>query len=474
MCFGCCIPIRIMFGYPAAWCLKFMYMINSTPEKTALKSSSEIDARALMWTFDSLDEDHELERFFSGLPGFHSSKLLKQPLLSLNSQQRLRLLEAVIRLLGRTFSSNPLPDQVKHRRADICDSAMKLLDTPNAFPNIVRRLAFEDEYGPLQSIKFVERWSSGKGECSTLDQTIFSIVVARVQQHDDAWFALASDQLGVQETVLRSHAARGDNLSLAILIYVTRKQFNHFGDSSWPSNTISGVLSAASKLNVQDTSPELQHKFCALWNRIVRRAQNNNNFKMSEHILRPIRHAYMRLHEGTNSAPTYFSAPTREDHDILDVPASYPLCNVTGHGHHGSSTTSLPPDSHDDPSLSLTSLASLAAPPFPLPAPFHVDESLTTVPPHDNSHPIRQTPQSFRIPVTSPDPASAGAMRDPVLKKQKSKKQKRVIDTPALQPAPETSAISYPPSVPQTLPAPAPSALDNTLQSSASLSFLLP
>ena len=475
--FGCCGSTSVIFGHLFSWFVEVLDTILRSPDKTALKSSSEIDTHALMWTFDSLDEDHELERFFSGLPGFHSSKVLKQPLHGLNDRQKLRLLEAVIRLLDRTFSSNLLPDQVKCRRADICDNAMKLLDTPDAFPNIVRRLASEDEYGPLQSAKivdFIRRWGSGKGECSTLDQTIFSIVVARVQQHDDAWFALASDQLGVQETVLRSHAARGDNLSLAILIYVTRKQFNHFGDSSWPSNTISGVLSAASKLNVQDTSPELQHKFCALWNRIVRRAQNNNNFKMSEHILRPIRHAYIRLHEGTNSAPTYFSAPTREDHDILDVPASYPLCNVTGHGHHGSSTTSLPPDSHDDPSLSLTSLASPAAPPFPLPAPFHVDESLTTVPPHDNSHPIRQTPQSFRIPVTSPDPASAGAMRDPVLKKQKSKKQKRVIDTPALQPAPETSAISYPPSVPQTLPAPAPSALDNTLQSSASLSFLLP
>jgi hypothetical protein len=37
-----------------------------------------------MWTFDCLDEDHELERFFSGLPGFRSSKLVKDPLPSLS------------------------------------------------------------------------------------------------------------------------------------------------------------------------------------------------------------------------------------------------------------------------------------------------------------------------------------------------------------------------------------------------------
>ena len=51
--------------------------MQKTAEETALKSSSEIDARAFMWTFDCLDEDHELESFFSGLPGFRSSKVVE-------------------------------------------------------------------------------------------------------------------------------------------------------------------------------------------------------------------------------------------------------------------------------------------------------------------------------------------------------------------------------------------------------------
>ena len=48
--------------------------MQKTIEETALKLPSEIDARAFMWTFDSLDEDHELEHFFSALPGFRGSK----------------------------------------------------------------------------------------------------------------------------------------------------------------------------------------------------------------------------------------------------------------------------------------------------------------------------------------------------------------------------------------------------------------
>jgi hypothetical protein len=47
--------------------------MEKTSEEAALNVSPEIDARALMRTFDSLDQDHELERFFEGIPGFCSS-----------------------------------------------------------------------------------------------------------------------------------------------------------------------------------------------------------------------------------------------------------------------------------------------------------------------------------------------------------------------------------------------------------------
>ena len=404
-----------IFGRMPSWFVEVLGVIRMTPEAAVLKSSTEVDTRALMRTFDSLDEDHELERFFSGLPGFQNSKALKQPLDGLNNQQRLRLLEAVIRLLDRTFSSNSLPDQIKRQRADICDNAMKLLDTPNAFPKIIRRLASEDGYGPLQSIKivdFVRRWGSGIGEYSTLDQTIFSIVVARVQPHDEAWFILASDQLGIQETILRSHAAHGDNLSFSILIYVTRKQFNHFEDPSWPSSTISGVLSAASKFNVQDTSPELQHKFCALWNQIVRRAQNGHKFKIAECILKPIRHVYLRLHHDTNSAPTHFSASTSDSNDNLGDPDMYPVCNVTGHVHDGSALTFPLPVRYNNTASPPAFPTSLGVPFSPVLAPFHFNENLTTPPPPDSSYPTHQVADNFRNPITSPDPAAAGAMRD--------------------------------------------------------------
>ncbi|KAN0140605.1 hypothetical protein V8E53_001814 [Lactarius tabidus] len=349
------------------------------------------------------------------MPGFQNSKVLKEPLRFLNERQKLRLLEAVIRLLDRTFSSSLLPDQVKHQRADICANAMELVDTPGAFPAIVRRLASEYRYGPIQSteiLDFVRCWGNRKGEDTTFVQVIFSIVVARVQRHDDSWFKLASKELGIPETVLRGYAAHGDNLSLAILIYVTRQQFIHVRNPSWSSEAISDVLRAASKFNMQDTFPELQHEFCALWNQMVREAQSGSSHIPGD-ILGPIRNLYIALHQGTNSAPTRFSPSTGDEDINLWDRAIYPVCAVTGHIHDDSASTAVALTvPHDDAALSPASLASPVGSSFPLTALVHVDNSLTTVPTVDNSHLIRQTTESSPVPDTSPDQATAGATQE--------------------------------------------------------------
>jgi hypothetical protein len=169
-------------------------------------------------------------------------------------------------------------------------------------------------------------------------QALFSIVVARVQQHDNSWFTIASDELAIPESVLRSHAAHGDSLSLAILIHISRQQFIHLRTPSWPKWGISGVLKAESKFDVQDTSPELQHEFCALWNQIVRRALEGD-WTFAWRILRPLRSIYLALHQDTISAPTQFSASTYDTDDILQEPTSYPVCCVPDHALDDSAST---------------------------------------------------------------------------------------------------------------------------------------
>ena len=144
--------------------------------------------------------------------------------------------------------------------------------------------------------------------------------------------------------------------------------------------------------------------------------------------LRPIRNVYLALHQGTDSAPTQFSASTGDDAYILGQPSSYPTCNVPGH--HPDST-----HIHDDsasptspPAVLHENAAPLSAPPtLPLqapssfvPAPLHVDQNLLDAPLTNKNmsvstsfYPTHQTAMGDpRSPGTSSAPVVAGTTQD--------------------------------------------------------------
>ena len=396
--------------------------MQKTAEETALNLSSEIDTRAFMWTFDCLDEDHELERFFSGLPGLRSSKVVDSLLPSLTSPQRWKIYHALTGLLDRTFSSDLLLAPVKKQRALICAKAIHPAHIPGAF-DVLDQILSEYQYsGPVATgiVDILRGWENNTdADDVSYTPVINFMTVARVQPRDDAWYILASNELGVTEAVLRDYAAHGDSLSLVILIHLVRQHFSHFRQSFWPYGFWK-VLEAASEFDVQDTSPELQHNFCALWNLIVHQVQNNDDRLMVFRILGRIRNVYATLHRDTDSAPTRFSSSTGNDDEILWEPSSYPLCNIPAHHldsipHiHDTSTAfvlAVPPD-QDNTILAPSPLTS----PDPLPLspndPLRVDDSLTDASPLENNisfpvslQPVDQTTtKSRRIPATSPHP----------------------------------------------------------------------
>ena len=366
--------------------------MQKTMEEAALNSPSEINTRALIWTLDSLDEDHELEHFFSALPGFCNSRVVKDPLLNLTRQQKWKLLQAMTGLLNRTFSSDLLSAPVKERRAMLCAKAADpaLLDSHATIP----------------------------------------MIVARTQPRDDSWFILASKSLGIPEAVLRDYATHGDNLSLAILIYVTCQQFSNFWQPYWPGDEFSTVLEAASKFNIHDTSPQLQHEFCALWNQVVSKAQNDHDAVIAFDILGQIRRVYITLHQDTDSSPTQFSTFTRDWDPILKDPDSYPVCNVPGHHPYSTPHTGVHDNSasiafdttvlhdHHNATLRLVPFflgSSSHMPPSSAHAPLRVDETFTDVPPLNNiiSVPDSQKPiddqtttESCHVPATPPNPVA--------------------------------------------------------------------
>ena len=372
-------------------------------EESAYNSPSEIDTRAFMWTFDCLDEDHELERFFSGLPGLRSSKVVKYPLPNLTWEQQEKVLDALIGLSDRAASSDLLPEPVKIRRSVICGKAIGPLDIPQTIQRALGRIFSEVQDGPVQSAEIahlVRGWDDGKGkETTMIIRATVSSVVAMAQQRNDLWFHMASDEMGLPESVLRSHAKHGDSLSLAVLNHVVRQQFSLFQERYWPFREFTKVLDAASQFDVLDTSPELQHEFCEIWNEVVRVADG----AMRWSILRPIRNIYLTLHLHTDCAPKRFSTCTDHGDRILWSSKSYPTCDIPGH------STNLTPELHGATPSAIAHAtqhgnAVLVSAPLPdtpsssIPAPTHIYEIPTLdVPPLDDNV-ISIRPSSFPTP----------------------------------------------------------------------------
>ncbi|KAH9071405.1 hypothetical protein EDB83DRAFT_248537 [Lactarius deliciosus] len=400
-----------------------------TAEETALKSPPDIDTRSFLWTFDSLDEDHELERFFSGLPGFRSSKVVDDPLPRLTEEQKEKLSMALEGLFDRTFSSDLLPESVKNWRAIICARALDPALFPHEYGDVMHSITFDNKCMGLQTSKFgciVRGWGNGGNQGTGLvTEAIVTNIIGRVERRDESWFILASNVLGVPESVLRDYGA--NSLSLAILIHVVRQQFDHFRKPFWPRFWLVDVLIAASKFDVQDTSPELQHEFCSLWNKIVLKTQNNDDRMMASLVLKPIRHIYLALRQDTDSAQRLrFSSRTAVH------PSSYPVCKVAGHIHDNSSPTTFAPTIRQDNAVLVPSISSPAASPLFVSSPLRVIESLADAQPLDNFHPIHQpTIESLPVPVSSPASATASTIQDTV--------NSGII---TLHPTPETSTSS--------------------------------
>jgi hypothetical protein len=344
--------------------------MRKTAEETAFNSPPEIDTRAFMWTFDSLDEDHELESFFAGLPGFRSSKVVKDPLPDLTRGEEEKLLNTLIGLFDRTSSSDLLPEPVKIRRNVICRQAIGPADIPRELQQFLRRIISEDEYGPVQSAeiaRFVKGWDDGKGEkTAMLSRAIVSSVIARAQRRDDLWFAMASDELGLPKSVLRNRATHRNDLLLSILIHLIRQQFSLLREKHWPYYEFSKVIEAASKFDVLDTSPELQHEFCALWNEVFRAADR----AIVKGILEPIRNVNVTLHLPTNSAPTGIP-----EYLMCTTPAHHP--DWTSHIHDAASRTATAHTVlHDNTLLAHATVTTTPyVPSLPEPTPVHVNET---------------------------------------------------------------------------------------------------
>ena len=300
--------------------------VRGPVENISLKQSSEIDARILQSTLNSLNEDDALEKFFGSIPDFFSSKWVKLFPTNLPTGLRDVFKEALYEFLDDTFRSTTIPESVKSSRLIIGLDASHTILGPNG-PSWILDEILDGSWPEL--LRLVEighslrSWAHGNDEENALlVRSIISYIVSNVENRNDRWLMLAEDQLGMPEELLRHYLDHGDSVLLANLINITRLTF-----CSHPLNWEFYTLPF--KCDVSSTLPGLQHDFCALWNEIVLEAQTGKD-SIHTLILENIRPVYIALHSDTHAFPKAFST-TATDNDIPDRPSSYPLCNIASH-----------------------------------------------------------------------------------------------------------------------------------------------
>jgi hypothetical protein len=251
-------------------------------------------------------------------------------------------------------------------------------------------------------LRSVDMWqsltnSSGGQVPGLCSQRIIAGVIANVSERDERWEALAKDQLDLSEEDFGNYLANGDSVLLANFIHFTRPLFRLYLESHLPTiYFLEDILLHVTKFNIENTLPGLQHDFCDLWNRIAQEARDRESYHISVYILKPIRHHYIALHQGTDAAPTAFDASTIDYSDVLNDPFWYPLCNIPGH--HPIATTFDSPNAFLNPS---TEPAVSSFPEDDNRVHFVKESSL-----HDVLHALPTIESSHRSPPDNLDPAA--------------------------------------------------------------------
>ncbi|KAF8271909.1 hypothetical protein EI94DRAFT_443291 [Lactarius quietus] len=189
---------------------QFPQILRKMAEKFATRRPAENDYRSLSWTFDSLDQDPELEQFFESIPSFCNSVEVDDPMGGFIRSNEEKLSNAMIGLMDRTLSSSLVSEATKQRRITICTKALSAADFIGPWWILVRILLGEWLNIPI-TFYFAQ---------CTIAVIISSV---EVEARDGRWVQLVTSQIDMSLSTLRSYLTHGDSIPLANLIQIVRK-----------------------------------------------------------------------------------------------------------------------------------------------------------------------------------------------------------------------------------------------------------
>ena len=290
-----------------------------------LEQSAEINFRILEWAVHLYGDD-ELENVFESIPGFLKSKKV-----SLDLAQAQGMTEnAISEFLGNTLLSHSVPESVKVRRLTKClNVAIQVLSpVPMVMFHELVELNWDEAPHSVEIGNSLRTWDNdSNGQFNSYIRGVIAVIIAKVRERNVPWATFARHNLPtrVPGTVFRDYVIHSDSVLLANLIHFMRRA-NRFEPFSI------AVVRSLARFDIRATLPDLQRDFCAMWNGLVREAQNSvkDSGNIAVSLLSEIRHLFTELHGGSNSPLSAYFDASGSLWGPLDIPTAYPLCN--GHG----------------------------------------------------------------------------------------------------------------------------------------------
>ncbi|KAI0253408.1 hypothetical protein BJV78DRAFT_208802 [Lactifluus subvellereus] len=206
-----------------------LYGMEKVAERNAREPSPEMDGYILKWTFDTLTQDHDLDRFFNAIVGFNSSNrnVVENPRRSLARLRSSEFSSALKAFFDRTQTviDSSISESDKMRRIITCVKVAETFHVMWYVPwNLVQRILRWDWHGQLSvelGHSLRNRDNRSEQEIGLLAQSIIALIIVDVQGSNDRWIALAADQLGTPEYAIRRYLDDGnDDVLLANLIHI--------------------------------------------------------------------------------------------------------------------------------------------------------------------------------------------------------------------------------------------------------------
>lgn len=212
-------------------------------EASAKKQNWTMDARALAWTLDALDEDHELEQFAAGIPGLFVSGAVEQPvgmLASISESTTLhpnlgKDIQKLITGSSQRAESRHLLSKARQLRRDRV-SLRALYFIPNAIQaalsnairgpgNIITIPSFLDGYESWAVADALSQDPRIDMKIKLDAECVAAITCARLDPSDRRTHPVLADRLDMPNDELTHYlqTRERDNLSLALLLSFVRR-----------------------------------------------------------------------------------------------------------------------------------------------------------------------------------------------------------------------------------------------------------